>query len=156
MNLKRAIPCFVISYAIVTILCYASTGIVEAALQLPSSEELGIGIFEAPGFVMTVPYHIIINALTWSFFGFLYLRKTGRAERSVLNAIRLGAFWLAIALTIDVFAFVLIQHPYSMTAREFYIDYQPWITLTYLTVIGGPTIAYWCLKHTEHKFGRSQ
>ncbi|WP_319560752.1 hypothetical protein [Marispirochaeta sp.] len=142
MNLKHAIVNFLLAYIVVTVLCYGSTIIVGILLGLPFGEELGVGALEDPAFLLTVPYHIIINALTWMGFGYLYLKKTGSHETSLLGAFSIGALWLAIALVIDVFAFVLIKSPYSMTAREFYIDYQPWITLTYLTVIGGPVAAY--------------
>jgi hypothetical protein len=142
MNLKRAILNFVLSYAVVTVLCYGSTFIVGILLRLPSAEELGVGIFQDPAFLLTVPYHIVINALTWMGFGYLYLRAVGGGATGILGALKVGALWLSIALVLDVFAFVLIKSPFSMTAREFYIDYQPWITLTYLTVIGGPIAAY--------------
>lgn len=33
---------------------------------------------------------------------------------------------------------VLIKHPWSLTFREFYADYQPWITLIYAAIFLGP------------------
>ncbi len=142
MNLKRAYLNFVLSYLVVTVLCYGLTFLVTLMLKLPTAEELGVGIFQDPAFVMTVPWHILINLLTWTAFGRRYLRKEASAEAGLKPALQLGALWLATALAIDVVIFVAIKSPFSMKAREFYVDYQPWITLTYLTVIGGPILAY--------------
>ena len=146
MNLKKAILNWVLAYAIVTLLCYASTGIVGALLNLETAEDLGVGVFQDPAFLLTVPYHILINLLTWSGFGFLYLRKVGNRQATAIGALKLGTFWLGVSLVFDLFAFVIIKHPFSMTFQEFYVDYQPWIGLTYLTVIGGPLAAYLLFK----------
>ena len=42
----------------------------------------------------------------------------------------------------DVFGWVLIKHPWSLSFMEFYVDYQPWITLIYLAIFAGPTVGY--------------
>ena len=33
-------------------------------------------------------------------------------------------------------------HPWSLTFKEFYVDYQPWITLIYIAIYASPFIAY--------------
>jgi hypothetical protein len=32
----------------------------------------------------------------------------------------------------------VIENPWSMSAREFYVDYQPWITLIYAAIFASP------------------
>jgi hypothetical protein len=54
----------------------------------------------------------------------------------------LGCFWLAVALPLDLVGWVLVKHPYSLTFHEFYIEYQPWISITYLIVLISPVISY--------------
>ena len=42
----------------------------------------------------------------------------------------------------SLFGWVLIKHPWSLSFNEFYVDYQPWITLIYLAIFAGPTVGY--------------
>lgn len=42
----------------------------------------------------------------------------------------------------SLFGWVLIKHPWSLSFKEFYVDYQPWITLIYLAIFAGPVVGY--------------
>ena len=42
------------------------------------------------------------------------------------EAPRLGAFWAVITIVVDLIGWVLIKHPWSMTFKQMYVDYQPW------------------------------
>ena len=42
----------------------------------------------------------------------------------------------------SLFGWVLIKHPWSLSFKEFYVDYQPWITLIYLAIFAGPLVGY--------------
>jgi len=53
----------------------------------------------------------------------------------------LGFSWSIITIVIDLFGWVLIKHPWSMTLKEMYLDYQPWISLIYLSIFVSPFIA---------------
>lgn len=46
-------------------------------------------------------------------------------------------------IVFDVFGWVLIKHPWSLSFKEFYVDYQPWITLIYIAIFAGPLVGYW-------------
>ena len=48
---------------------------------------------------------------------------------------------LANAGKIDLVGWILIPHPWAMTFKEFYVDYQPWITLIYLVIFFSPIVA---------------
>ena len=41
---------------------------------------------------------------------------------------------------INALVLVLIKHPWSMTWKELYIDYQPWLTLIYISIFVSPFI----------------
>lgn len=147
MNLKyrRAILFFILAYIIVTILAYGSSYAAAAMYNLPSFQELGLTMFEDPAFVMTVPYHLLINLVIWTLFAWIYLRKSPGKQ-----SVSLGIFWLILAMIVDLIAFVLIKTPYSLTARQFYIDYQPWITITYILVLVSPLLAGWIVRRRSH------
>ena len=69
----------------------------------------------------------------------------GLADPTMGEALVTGALWTGICVVFDVFGWVLIRHPWSLTFHEFYIDYQPWITLIYLAIFAGPVIGFWLL-----------
>lgn len=145
MNLRYrpAIILFLVAYIIITILAYGISYAAAEMFSLPSYQELGLTLFEDPAFVMTVPYHLLINLVIWTLFAYLYIKKSMQHGLILKESVNLGLFWLILAMIVDVIAFVLIKSPYSLTARQFYIEYQPWITITYLLVILGPLLAGW-------------
>ena len=66
----------------------------------------------------------------------------GLTEPTITYALITGAIWAGICIVFDVFGWVLIKHPWSLSFKEFYVDYQPWITLIYLAIFAGPTVGY--------------
>ena len=111
----------------------------EIALMVVDAEldENGMG----EGYEKTKPWHPLYNIVLFSLFGWLYMK--GLALPSLSEAIITGAIWAGICIVFDVFGWVIIKHPWSLTCREFYIDYQPWITLIYAAIFIGPVIGYW-------------
>lgn len=141
-SIMRALVYFILAYVLVTVLAASLTEAYGRMNNLPYAHELGVGILEAPAFVATVPYHVVIMLLIWPFFAWLYFRKQRPA--SALEEMRatllLALLWLTSAIVVDFVAFVLINHAWSLTPREFYVDYQPWITLIYLSIFVSPWI----------------
>lgn len=141
-NFKKALLYFVYSYIIVTILASGISALAEIVFKLPTYIELGLTMFDDPAFRMTVPYHLLINLVCWTFYGYIYLRNKVNDKYILKEAAFLGCFWLAVALPLDLVGWVLVKHPYSLTFHEFYIEYQPWISITYLIVLISPVISY--------------
>jgi hypothetical protein len=90
------------------------------------------------GYEKTKPWHPLYNIILFSFFGWLYMR--GLADPSWTEALITGAIWAGITIIFDVFAWVIIKHPWSLSFKEFYVDYQPWITLIYLAIFASPLV----------------
>lgn len=57
------------------------------------------------------------------------------------EALILGVGWTLISIVIDLFGWVIIKHPWKMTYKEMYWDYQPWISLIYISIFVSPFIA---------------
>ena len=89
----------------------------------------------------TKPWHPLYNIILFSLFGWLYMN--GLTEPSLTEALITGAIWAGICIVFDVFGWVLIKHPWSLSFKEFYVDYQPWITLIYIAIFAGPLVGYW-------------
>ena len=95
------------------------------------------------GYEKTKPWHPLYNIVLFTLFGWLYLR--GIPNPTWADALATGGIWAAICIVFDVFGWVLIKHPWSLNFREFYIDYQPWITLIYLAIFLGPVIGFYLI-----------
>jgi hypothetical protein len=135
---RRAIWHFLLAYWVVTVLGILLTVAFAAIFKPPSPQELGVPASQAPAYLMTLPYHPLLN-LFFLPFAWMYLRGFA-TEHRMSEAVKLGAFWAIICILIDLIGWVLIPHPWAMTFREFYVDYQPWITLIYLVIFASPII----------------
>jgi hypothetical protein len=133
------------AYWIVTLFGIALTILFAKCFNPPSPEELGVTASQAPAYLMTIPYHPLLNLPIWLPFAWLYLRDIALDQRK-REAIRLGAFWAIITIIVDLIGWVLIPHPWAMTFKEFYVDYQPWITFIYLIIFASPIAAAYLLR----------
>ena len=143
-SFKYAMINFLWAYIIVTLLAYSLSYAMGTIFNLPSAEELGVSMFEDPAFVKTVPYHLFINFICWTFFGYRYLKKINAVHIQFTYYLSCG--WLIVAIVVDFVGFVLIKSPVSLTPYQFYIEYQPWISVTYAIVFISPLVAHALLK----------
>ena len=148
---KKDIKMSLIWYAI----CYAAVTWVGIGHTIFNILVLGMsGMSEGPGlgmgYEMTKPWHPLYNIILFTLFGLLYLRKV--KDLTLKKAMLTGALWAGISILIDLVGWVLIKHPWSLTFKQFYIEYQPWITLVYLAMFIAPVIGYFIVKqHSRSK-----
>jgi len=135
---RKAIWYFLLAYWVVTILGTLLTIAFAAIYNPPSPQELGLPASQAPAYLMTLPYHTLLN-LFWLPFAWMYLSGFAFESRG-REALKLGTFWAVLCILIDLIGWILIPHPWAMTLKEFYIDYQPWITLIYLVMFFSPIV----------------
>jgi len=142
LDMRRALIYFSIAYGVVTVLATATTVTYGIIYHSPQPEELGVSLLKAPSFTATVPYHVLIMLVVWPVFSWVYFRKRQQEiqGKEVMETLRLSFFWLAAAMIVDFVCFVLIKHPYSLTPHEFYVEYQPWISLIYISIFLSPFI----------------
>lgn len=133
--------CYWLAYAIVTLIGVLHTIFNITVLHMKSMKD-GPGMGE--GYEKTKPWHPLYNIIIFPIFAWLYLNSLASIT---LNEVALtAAVWLSITLVVDLIGWVIIKHPWSLTFKEFYVDYQPWITLIYLTIFVSPFIAYLILQ----------
>lgn len=135
-NLGMSMLLFWVCYILVTIVGILHTVFNIYVLKMKPMDENGMG----EGYERTKPWHPLYNIILFSLFGWLYMRQLDNPTMSV--ALITGAIWLGITIVFDVFAWVIIKHPWSLSFKEFYIDYQPWITFVYIAIFAGPVIGY--------------
>jgi len=144
IKLTRAIVLFFIAYILVTVLAAATTETYAMVYKSPEPAP-GTSILLAPAFVATVPYHVLIMLIIWPIFARIYFRKSKQKNLALQSeeTWQLSFSWLALAMIVDLVGFVLIKGPYSLTVHEFYVIYQPWISLIYVAIFLSPLIRLW-------------
>ena len=140
-NFGISMLCYWSAYAIVTLIGMLHTIFNITVLHMKSMKDSpGMG----EGYEKTKPWHPLYNIIIFPIFAWLYLNSLASVT---LNEVALtAAVWLGITLVVDLIGWVIVKHPWSLTFKEFYIDYQPWITLIYLTIFVSPFIAYLILQ----------
>lgn len=135
-NLGMSMLCFWICYFLVTAVGILHTifNIYVLHMKPMDSESMG------EGYEKTKPWHPLYNVILFSLCGYLYISRL--TNPSITEAIITGAVWTGICVAFDVFGWVIIKHPWSLSFKEFYVDYQPWITLIYIAIFLGPIIGY--------------
>jgi len=130
-----------IAYFVVTSIGILHTIFNIVVLKMKSMKDSqGMG----EGYEKTKPWHTLYNIIIFPIFAYLYLN--GLETITVSSVIYTSIIWGTITVIFDVIGWVLIKHPWSLTFKEFYIDYQPWITLIYLAIYISPFISYGILK----------
>jgi hypothetical protein len=141
LNVRSATGYFISAYVIVTILAYLASYLVSVFIKLPPDLPGG-NMFDSPEFVKSVPYHLLINLLVWTAFSYMYFRNNQKRGFNTTAPIYLALFWLLAAMLTDLVFFVLIPSPVALSFHQFYVEYQPWISITYLIVFISPLLSY--------------
>lgn len=128
---------FLIAYTLVTWIGILHTIFNIKVLHMKSMKESpGMG----EGYEKTKPWHPLYNIIIFPIFGFIYMN--GLNNPTINEAIITGLIWMIICVIGDLVGWVLIKHPWRLTFKKFYIDYQPWITLIYIAIFLGPIIGF--------------
>ena len=127
---------FWVSYIIVTLIGILHTIFNIYVLHMKPMDDKSMG----EGYEKTKPWHPLYNIILFTIFGFVYM--SGLESPTIVEAIITGTIWSGICIVFDVFGWVLIRHPWSLSFKEFYVDYQPWITLIYIAILLGPILGY--------------
>lgn len=136
-NLGYLILWYWVAYFIVTSIGIFHTIFNISVLHMKSMKDSpGMG----EGYEKTKPWHPLYNIVIFPIFAFFYFN--GLETVTLSNVILASLIWGTLTIVFDLLAWVLIKHPWSLTVKEFYIDYQPWITLIYITIYASPFITY--------------
>lgn len=128
------------AYVVVTLVGIGHTIFNWKVLKMDVKPEKISSMYDIVPYAKTVPFHPLYNIILWPFFAYLVLVQSasGGVWR---DALVLGASWALLTIVIDLFGWVIVKHPWRMTFREMYVDYQPWIMLIYASIFVSPLIA---------------
>jgi len=124
------------AYVIVTLIGILHTVFNIYILKMKPMDEKSMG----EGYERTKSFHPLYNIIIFPIFAYIYFNGVDVVRFS--NVIMTSIIWGTITIIFDVLGWVIIKHPWSLSAKEFYIDYQPWITLIYVSIYASPFIAY--------------
>ncbi len=135
-NLGMSMLWFWICYVLVTLVGIGHTVFNIYVLHMKPMDSESMG----EAYEKTKPWHPLYNIILFSVFGFLYMNSL--PQPALEEALITGGLWTGICIIFDLIGWVLIKHPWSLTFKGFYVDYQPWITLIYLAIFSGPVIGF--------------
>jgi len=139
INWKISMLWFWTAYFVVTLVGVAHTCFNWLVLKIgadtmPVSNTYEVSEYAVLPYVKTIPFHPLYNIVLWPLFAYLYYKMAKPQGKYWKAALNLGLSWVIITILFDMAAWVLIHHPWAMTWKEMYVDYQPWITLIYLSI----------------------
>ncbi len=136
-NFAISMVCYWLAYFIVTLIGMLHTVFNIYVLHMKSMKE-SKGMGEA--YEKTKPWHPLYNIIIFPLFSYAYfsILDTVTFQKVVITSI----LWGTITIIFDLFGWVMIKHPWSLSAKEFYVDYQPWISFIYVAIYASPFIAY--------------
>lgn len=140
-NIMFLLLWYAAAYIIVTAIGILHTIFNIAVLHMKSMKE-SEGMGEA--YEKTKPWHPLYNIAVFPVFAYIYF--SGLSSLSWETAALTSFIWGIVTVVFDVFGWVIIKHPWSLTFRQFYIEYQPWITFIYITIYASPFLAYEVMK----------
>ena len=124
------------AYIIVTLIGILHTIFNIYVLHMKPMDKESMG----EGYEKTKPWHPLYNIVIFTVFEFIYMNVL--SNPTIGEAFITGAIWASICIVFDVFGWVIIKHPWSLTFKQFYVEYQPWITLIYTAIFIGPILGF--------------
>jgi hypothetical protein len=128
------------AYIVVTLVGIAHTIFNWKVLKMEITAAKVTSMYDIVPYAKTVPFHPLYNIILWPIFAYIYFMQV-RPVNIWSDAFVLAVSWTLITIVFDLIGWVLIKHPWRMTFKEMYVDYQPWITLIYLSIFASPFIA---------------
>lgn len=128
------------AYIVATLVGIGHTIFNWKVLKMENTVEKVTSMYDIVPYAKTVPFHPLYNIIIWPIFSYIYLLQASPTN-VWRDAFVLDAGWTLISIVFDLFGWVIIKHPWRMTFREMYVDYQPWITLIYISIFVSPFIA---------------
>ena len=140
MNFGLSMLWFWTAYIVVTLVGIGHTCFNWKILGMEMQNKPIKTMYDIVPYAKTVPYHPIYNIILWPIFAYIYFVLV--APNNVWDEVFILALtWTGITIIFDLFGWVVIKHPWRMTFKEMYVDYQPWIALIYISIFISPDIS---------------
>lgn len=135
-NFGQSMLWFWTAYVVVTLIGCLHCVFNIYVLHMRPMDEHGMG----EAYEKTKPWHPLYNLLLYPVAGWLYMR--GLPDPTWRAALWTGLLWTGICIVFDLVAWVLVKHPWTLSFKEFYVRYQPWISMIYAIIFIAPLIGF--------------
>lgn len=132
---------YIIAHILVTLVGMLHTVFNIYVRKMQAMDENSLG----EGYEKTKPWHPIYNIIIFSAAAYIFFLIIGSTPE-LSSLLIMCTTWLITTLVIDFTGRVLIKHPWGMSAKDFYVHYQPWITFIYVAIFISPLIGAWFIK----------
>ncbi|EKS7870743.1 hypothetical protein CN360_30830 [Bacillus cereus] len=132
-NLGISFLWLLLAYGVATLTVFIHMLISNKYFGVQNAKQAGTTFLKSPVYVKSRPYQVLYNVAIFPVFLWLYSKgiDTDNVKEFMLNTV---IQWTALSIIIDYLSWVLIPHKFRLTHKEFYIDYQPYITLIYVAI----------------------
>ncbi|MBH0345611.1 hypothetical protein BK731_07485 [Bacillus thuringiensis serovar muju] len=132
-NLGISFLWLLLAYGVATLIVFIHMLISNKYFGVQNAKQAGRTFLKSPVYVKSRPYQVLYNVAIFPVFLWLYSKgiDTDNVKEFMLNTV---IQWTALSIIIDYLSWVLIPHKFRLTHKEFYIDYQPYITLIYVAI----------------------
>ncbi|MFJ8511799.1 hypothetical protein [Lysinibacillus xylanilyticus] len=132
-NLGMSFLWMLLAYTVATLVVFIHMLISNKSFGVQNAKQAGTTFLKSPVYVKSRPYQVLYNVLIFPIFLWLYSKgiETENIKEFMLNTV---IQWTILSIIIDYISWVLIPHKFRLTHKEFYIDYQPYITLIYVAI----------------------
>lgn len=122
-----------LAYSVATLVVFIHMLITNKFFGVQNAKHVGTTFLKSPVYVKSRPYQVLYNVLIFPIFLWLYSKgiDTNNVKEFMLYTV---IQWTTLSIIIDYISWVLIPHKFRLTHKEFYIDYQPYITLIYVAI----------------------
>ena len=108
-NFGMSMLWFWICFILVTMVGILHTIFNIYVLHMKPMDEHSMG----EGYEKTKPWHPLYNIILFSIFGYLYMG--GLPVPTMTEAVITGAIWSGFCIVFDVFGWVIVKHPWSLS-----------------------------------------
>lgn len=132
-NLGISFLWLLLAYSVATLAVFIHMVIANKFFGVQNAKQSGTTFLKSPVYVKSRPYQVLYNVIIFPIFLWLYSKgiDTDNVKEFMFNTV---LQWTVLSILIDYLSWVVIPHKFKLTHKEFYIDYQPYITLIYVAI----------------------
>ncbi|MCA1011891.1 hypothetical protein [Halobacillus halophilus] len=130
------------AYWVVTAIAMLHMVMFNTVYKVPSAKQAGTSPLKSPAYLKTLPYQALYNVIVFPVFLWFYTQTMAPANIDVFM-FHTVLQWTVLSILVDYVVWVLIPHKYKFTHKEFYVNYQPWISLIYAAIFVSHYITGW-------------
>lgn len=135
-----AVLLFLAAYLCVTAIGVLHTVFNWKVLKIGNEKDQVSCLKDVTAYAKTIPYHALYNLVVFPVFAYLHFSLNAPAD-FWKHVFAVAGIWAGLAIMIDWIGWIVIPHPWRCTYKDFYVDYQPWITIIYAVILISPIIA---------------